>query len=155
MVSDVIPPRNPTFMVNNFDVVHIQHLVLLGNTHMNRQCTITVFSAISRMLTKGIEGSSISHLHSQPLPSIVVRCPTDGPLTLHDTIVTHIYKIPLCGKLWICEQHVTKISAQFYVKIKSHQLHSNGYTKYYARPQSYIALVSVTTERTRPVNYQI
>ena len=70
-----------------------------------------------------------------------ILCPNDETLTLHATIINQIRKIPSRDKKWILEKYITAIATQLYVKIKSHQLRSNGYPKYHARPQSYMSLV--------------
>ena len=64
----------------------------------------------------------------------------DAP-TLMDTILVQIRKLSPCGKTWIPHQYITPIHTTVYIKIKSHQLRSNGYAKYHVRPQLYLALV--------------
>ena len=46
-----------------------------------------------------------------------------------------------CGKTWIPHQYITLVYTIVYIKIKSHQLRSNGYPKYHARLQLCLALV--------------
>ena len=58
-----------------------------------------------------------------------------------DSVIAQIRKMAPCGKKWIPSKHLTLANNILYIKIKSHQLRSNGHPKYHASPQPCLALV--------------
>ena len=60
-----------------------------------------------------------------------------------DAILTQLRKLPPCGHTRIPHKEITPVLTTMYIKIKSHQLRSNGYPKYHARPQSCMVLVYI------------
>ena len=134
MTCELISAHTPTIIIYDSTIVDSQHLALLRITFTNRQRTRTVFPAINIKLTQRLDTTQ-SPSQLTPDTSVVLPTPTTMTTpTLHDTIVTKIRQINPCENRWNPDKYTTTIGTQLYVKIKSHQLRSNGYPKYNAKP---------------------
>jgi len=138
MACELLPADTPAIIIYDSTVVHSQHIALLGHSYTNRQCTRYVFPVISRMLAQRLEATS-PRLPVEADPSLTYS--TDDTPTLMDSILTHIRAMPPCGKTWLPHKHLTVVQQTTFIKIKSHQLKSNGHPKYRQDPQPCLALV--------------
>ena len=141
LTYEFLPHDTPTIIIYDSTVVHIQHLALFGTSYTNRQRTRTVFPAISRMLAQRLEATNV---RANPLPPPLNdehRSLACVPSTLIDSVIAQIRKMSPCSKIWIPSKHLTLANDIVYIKIKSHQLRSNGHPKYHAAPQPCFALV--------------
>ena len=98
MACELLPLNRPTIVIYDSDVVHSQHLALLGYQYTNCQRTRIVFPAISRMLAQRLETTS------PHLPRDTLSRSNDSPAhnvdtpTRMDTIMVQIRKLSPCGK---------------------------------------------------------
>ena len=141
MACELLPENTPAIFIYDSAIVHSQHLALLGHTYTNRQRTRTVFPAISWILAQRLEAISPRLPLDHPTHYTQPTIHDDSTPTLMTTIMDQIHRLPPCGKTWMPHKNITPIHTSIYIKIKSHQLRSNGYPKYHARHQPYLALV--------------
>ena len=141
LACELIPPHTPAIIIYDSVVVHSQHISLVGNTSTNRKLTRTVFPAISCILAQRLDASytGIPPRHYSPttLPTPIIM----GQLTLCETIVLQIGQMEHCGKTWNPARHAIVMGVQLYVKMKSHQLRTNGTPKYNTGSQPCLALL--------------
>ena len=133
----------PAIIIYDFSVVHSQYLALLTEACTNRQRTLEVFPAISCILSQRLAATQPVGSHRGAPSASVPTHPTIKPLPLHDTIDSQIWRFTPSGKHWNPTKHLTTIGLHLFVKIKSHQLRSNGIPKYYSQPQPCFALVHI------------
>ena len=101
-------------------------------------------------LTQCLEATSPRLPHDKRAHDNANHCHDDDTLTLLDTTLAQIRKMPPCGKIWIPNKHISIIHTTLYLKLKSYQLRSNRFPKYHSQSQSSFALVhsSHWTEKT-------
>ena len=141
MACELLPANTPAIIIYDSTVVHSQHITLLGHSYTNRQRTRSVFPAISRMLAQRLEATSSRILVDMSQNDHSITCNEADTPTLMNSIMTQIRAIPPCGKIWLPHYHINVVQHTIYIKIKSHQLKSNGYPKYRQEPQPCLALV--------------
>ena len=143
MAYELLPDNIPAIIIYDSTVVYSQHIALLGHIYTKRQHARFVIPAISRMLAQRLEATSPRlpiGLSQQELP---ISCTEDDTPTLMDSTMTQIYAIHPCGKTLLPHKHLTIVHHTIYIKIKSHQLRSNGYPKYRTQPQPCMAFVHI------------
>ena len=141
LAYELIPANMPAVIIYDSAVVHSQYLALMTNTCTNRQRTRTVFPAISRILAQRLATTQLANNHPRAPPASTPKHLPTGPQTLHDTITAQIKRFFPSGKQSNPTKHLITIGPHLFVKIKSHQLRSNGVPKYPVQPQPCYALV--------------
>ena len=144
MVCEILPENIPAIIIYDSMVVHNQHIALIEHSYTNRQRTRSVFQAISRMFAQRLEATSQRLLIGVSQQDHSITCNEDDTPTLMDSVLTQIRAINPCGKTWLPHKHINTVQHTTYIKIKSHQLKSNGYPKYRQEPQPCMALVHST-----------